>query len=173
MTWKVGEETEKGLGMWALMLSLISFEYFNSILAFGIDVPVCAAGVTMIWLLQEDRLNIFVSSLVFAALLAFCFAVRGPMGPVLLGAGTAGWLAMSGRWKTFFAFGATFLIFFQVLFNIGVVTGMLPTKGLALPFISYGGTNLVTALAAVGLLFNVGRQIDSSQPRLHRSPIPA
>ena len=61
----------------------------------------------------------------------------------------------------------------DILFNIGVVTGMLPTKGLALPFISYGGTNLVTALAAVGLLFNVGRQIDSSQPRLHRSPIPA
>ena len=77
------------------------------------------------------------------------------------------------RLGRFFAFGATFLIFFQVLFNIGVVTGMLPTKGLALPFISYGGTNLVTALAAVGLLFNVGRQIDSSQPRLHRSPIPA
>jgi cell division protein FtsW len=77
------------------------------------------------------------------------------------------------RLGRFFAFGATFLIFFQVLFNIGVVTGMLPTKGLALPFISYGGTNLVTALAAVGLLFNVGRQIDSSQPRLHRFPIPA
>ena len=77
------------------------------------------------------------------------------------------------RLGRFFAFGATFLIFFQVLFNIGVVTGMLPTKGLALPFISYGGTNLVTALAAVGLLFNVGRQIDSSQPRLHRSPVPA
>lgn len=107
MTWKIGEKAEKGLGLWALMLSLISFEYFNSILAFGIDVPVCAAGVTMIWLLQNEDRNIFVSSLAFAALLAFCFAVRGPMGPVLLGAGTAGWLAMSGRWKTFFAFGAT------------------------------------------------------------------
>ena len=71
-----------------------------------------------------------------------------------------------------FAFGATFLIFFQVLFNIGVVTGWLPTKGLALPFISYGGTNLVTALAAVGLLFNVGRQIDPTRMRLHRSLVP-
>ena len=62
------------------------------------------------------------------------------------------------RLGKFFAFGATFLIFFQALFNIGVVTGLLPTKGLALPFISYGGTNLVVTLAAVGLLFNVGRQ---------------
>ena len=64
-----------------------------------------------------------------------------------------------------FAFGATFLIFFQVLFNIGVVTGVLPTKGLALPFISYGGTNLVTGLAAVGILFNVGRQIELQNRR--------
>lgn len=106
MTWKIGEKAEKGLGLWALMLSLVSYEYFNSILGFGIDLPVCAAGVTMIRILQEDRLNTFLSTLVFAALLAFCFAIRGPMGPVVLGAGTAGWLAMSGRWKTFFAFGA-------------------------------------------------------------------
>ena len=106
MTWRIGEKAEKGLGLWALMLSLVSFEYLNSILGFGIDLPVCAAGVTMVALLQEDRLNIFFSTLVFAALLVFCFAIRGPMGPVLLGAGTAGWLAMSGRWKTFFSFGA-------------------------------------------------------------------
>jgi cell division protein FtsW len=58
------------------------------------------------------------------------------------------------------AYGMTFLIFFQAMFNLGVVTGCLPTKGLALPFISYGGTNLITAMVAVGTLFNVGRQID-------------
>lgn len=66
------------------------------------------------------------------------------------------------------AFGATFLIFFQALFNIGVVTGCLPTKGLALPFISYGGTNLVTAMMAVGILFNVGRRIEPSSNRPRR-----
>ncbi len=71
------------------------------------------------------------------------------------------------------AFGMTFLVFFQVLFNIGVVTGCLPTKGLALPFISYGGTNLMTAMIAVGILFNVGRQIElpKSRPRSTISPV--
>lgn len=64
-----------------------------------------------------------------------------------------------------YAYGATFLIFYQAVFNILVVTGLAPTKGLALPFISYGGTNLVTALAAVGLLFNVGRQIELQNRR--------
>lgn len=63
------------------------------------------------------------------------------------------------------AFGMTFLIFFQAVFNIGVVTKCLPTKGLALPFISYGGTNLITAMVAVGVLFNVGLQIELPKPR--------
>ena len=63
------------------------------------------------------------------------------------------------------AFGMTFLVFFPVLFNIGVVTGCLPTKGLALPFISYGGTNLMTSMIAVGILFNIGRQIELPKPR--------
>ena len=45
----------------------------------------------------------------------------------------------------------------QVVINIGVVTGSLPNKGLALPFISYGGSNLVIMMGCVGLLINIGR----------------
>ena len=67
------------------------------------------------------------------------------------------------------AYGMTFLVFFQAMFNLGVVTGCLPTKGLALPFISYGGTNLITAMVAVGTLFNVGRQIDLPPARANVS----
>ena len=49
--------------------------------------------------------------------------------------------------------------------NISVVTGLLPTKGLALPFISYGGTNLMSALISVGMLINVSRQSDLQRQR--------
>lgn len=55
------------------------------------------------------------------------------------------------------ATGITFLIAMQVVINIGVVTGSLPNKGLALPFISYGGSNLVIMMGCVGLLINIGR----------------
>jgi cell division protein FtsW len=54
--------------------------------------------------------------------------------------------------------GITFLIGLQAFINIGVVTSALPNKGLPLPFISYGGSNLLAMLACVGLLFGIARQ---------------
>ena len=54
--------------------------------------------------------------------------------------------------------GITFLIGLQALINIGVVTSALPNKGLPLPFISYGGSNLVIMLASMGVLLSIARQ---------------
>jgi cell division protein FtsW len=55
----------------------------------------------------------------------------------------------------FLAFGLTLLIGLEAFVNIAVVLGMLPTKGLALPFLSYGGTSLLTTLFAIGMLLNI------------------
>lgn len=53
--------------------------------------------------------------------------------------------------------GTTLMIAFSTVVNIGVSIGSLPTKGLPLPFISYGGSSLIFHMAAVGLLLNVSR----------------
>jgi len=51
--------------------------------------------------------------------------------------------------------GLTLMIGLQALFNCMVVLGLLPTKGLPLPFISYGGSSLLTSMIAAGILFNI------------------
>ncbi len=61
------------------------------------------------------------------------------------------------------AFGITTMIALQAALNMGVVTGVLPTKGLPLPLISYGGTSMAITLVMVGLLANIGLQVGSEK----------
>lgn len=60
----------------------------------------------------------------------------------------------------FLAFGITATILIQAFFNISVVLALVPTKGITLPFISYGGTSLFFTLASVGVLLNLSRETD-------------
>lgn len=72
-----------------------------------------------------------------------------------------GWrvaLATADPFGRLLAFGLSTAIGLAAALNIGVATGMLPTKGLPLPLVSYGGSSLVANLFAVGMLFNISRQ---------------
>ncbi len=59
------------------------------------------------------------------------------------------------QYSTLICFGVTAIIFFQTLFNVGAVLGLMPITGVTLPFISYGGSSLWVLSAAIGLVLNV------------------
>jgi cell division protein FtsW len=80
---------------------------------------------------------------------------------------------------TYLSLGITVLVAIQTLLNMGVVMGLLPTKGSTLPFISYGGTSLMVNLMAVGILLNIHSQSGRTGHESHdrrrghgRAPLP-
>ena len=58
----------------------------------------------------------------------------------------------------FLALGITVMVASQALINLGVVLGMMPTKGIPLPFVSYGGSSLFVMFLATGVLLNISQQ---------------
>ncbi len=76
------------------------------------------------------------------------------------------WRGLRAAWGApdefgrFLAIGVTLSIVFQAFINISVTLGLLPTKGIPLPFISAGGSSLVFALVGVGLVANVAQHAD-------------
>lgn len=77
---------------------------------------------------------------------------------VLLWRGLRAALGARDAFGSYLAFGITFLLGAQALFNLGVVFGVIPNKGITLPLVSYGGTSLIVTMFLVGLLLNVGRR---------------
>ena len=71
------------------------------------------------------------------------------------------WIALHARdrFGSLLAVGVISQLAMQVFFNIGVVTGLLPTTGISLPFFSYGGTALMVQLAEMGIILSVSRQM--------------
>ena len=79
-------------------------------------------------------------------------------GILFCGAGIARRAAEAGdTFGMLLAAGITFLIVAQAFFNIGIVTKIFPNKGLPLPFVSRGGTNIVVMLTLIGTLISIAR----------------
>lgn len=83
---------------------------------------------------------------------------------VIIVCGTIISMQARDRFGMLFGFGIVAMIALQAALNIGVTTALLPNKGIALPFISYGGSNLVFCLLCVGILVNIYRQGISEKP---------
>ncbi|MBW1985805.1 MAG: putative lipid II flippase FtsW [Deltaproteobacteria bacterium] len=75
-------------------------------------------------------------------------------------------LKVQDNFGCYLALGLVTLIGLQAGLNMGVVSGILPTKGMSLPFISYGGSSLLVNLMAVGILLNISAQSQVASPGL-------
>ena len=81
----------------------------------------------------------------------FCYLVIIVFGTIIA-------MQARDRFGMLFGFGVVVMLALQAALNIGVTTSLLPNKGLPLPFISYGGSNLVFCLLGVGILINIYKQ---------------
>jgi len=82
---------------------------------------------------------------------------------VIVARGVRTALAAKDDYGSYIAFGISMLFGIQALANMAVAMAVLPTKGLTLPFISYGGSSLLVNAAAMGILLNVSRQREGSE----------
>ena len=73
--------------------------------------------------------------------------------------------AMGLLQEAYLAYGMTFLILMQAIINISVCTGLFPTKGLTLPFISYGGSSLVVVFTMLGILLRIDSEAAEAKQR--------
>jgi cell division protein FtsW len=131
-------------------------------------IAVGTGGVTGVGLM-EGRQKLFYLPYPYSD---FIFAVIGEelgflgASAIVLGFLLFLWRGIRAAWKApdafgmFLAAGLTLAIVLQALINVSVVLGLLPTKGIPLPFISAGGSSLVLTLLAVGLVLNVSQHAD-------------
>jgi cell division protein FtsW len=76
------------------------------------------------------------------------------------------WRGMRASWLTedmfgrYLAVGITAMVVLQAFINMSVVLGLMPTKGIPLPLVSYGGSSIVVTLACVGVLLNITKQAE-------------
>jgi len=140
------------------------FQMIQSMIAVGtggITGRGLMAGVQKLFYLPEPH-NDFIYAviaeelgLVGASIVLACFCV-------ITWRGLRTSLRAPDRFGAFLALGLTTMVAFQAFFNISVVLGLLPTKGIPLPFVSYGGSSLLINLIGMGILLNVSQHASST-----------
>jgi cell division protein FtsW len=150
----------------------IAYQPFQSVMSFGSGGALglgLGRGLQVLYLPEAH--NDFIAAIIGEEL--------GFVGVILLvGAyllvvarGVRAALRASDDYGSYVAFGISTLVGVQALVNLAVAMAILPTKGLTLPFISYGGSSLLVSAAAAGVLLNVSRPRVEAAPQPHPVPL--
>jgi cell division protein FtsW len=142
----------------------LAYQPFQSVMSFGSGQGTgmgLGRGLQVLYLPEAH--TDFVSAIIgeelgFLGILGLCVAYL-----VIVARGVRTALRAEDEYGSYVAFGISVLFGLQALINLAVAMAVLPTKGLTLPFVSYGGSSLLVSSAAMGVLLNISRERGSGR----------
>ena len=149
----------------------IAYQAFQSVISFGSGGTFgVGLGHGLQTLYLPEAHNDFVAAIIgeelgFAGVLLMCGAYM-----LLVVRGVRAALRAPDDYGSYMAFGISAMFGVEALVNLAVALAILPTKGLTLPFVSFGGSSLIVCAAGAGILLNVSRQ-GPPEPRRSRSSL--
>ncbi len=160
LIWSASYRYERILAWWNMDQHRqdLAYQPFQSVMSFGSgEASGLGLGHGFQVLYLPEAHNDFVSAIVgeelgFIGILALCATYL-----LLVARGVRAALAVGEDYGAYLAFGISVLFGLQALLNLGVAMAILPTKGLTLPFISYGGSSLLVSAVAMGVVLNISR----------------
>lgn len=144
----------------------LAYQPFQAVMSFGSgQLTGLGLGKGLQVLYLPEAHTDFISAIVgeelgFLGILALAGAYL-----VIVARGVRAALNAPDDYSSYIAFGISMLFGIQALVNLAVALSMLPTKGLTLPFVSYGGSSLLVSAAAMGILLNISRHPEGRQNR--------
>lgn len=151
----------------------LAYQPFQSVMSFGSgEVTGLGLGKGLQVLYLPEAHTDFVSAIIgeelgFIGVLVLCGIYL-----LLVSRGIRAALAADDEYSSYVAFGISVLFGVQALTNLAVSMAMLPTKGLTLPFISYGGSSLLVSSAAMGILLSISRRTGPRENVRAEGPTP-
>ena len=146
-----------------------SFQLLHSLLALGSGGPLgvgLGSGQQKLFYLPEPHTD-FILAVIGEETGIFGVSIVLLLFALLIYQGVKIALRAPDRFGTYLAAGLTLAVGLQAFINCAVVMGLLPTKGLPLPFISYGGSSLLSNLLAMGILMNISSYAKGHSPGWH------
>jgi len=152
----------------------LAYQPFQSVMSFGSGQWTglgLGQGKQVLYLpeAQTDSISAIIGEeLGFIGIVALCMTYL-----LIVARGVRTALAAEDEFGTHLAFGLSMLFGVQAVVNLGVAMAVLPTKGLTLPFISYGGSSLIVNASAIGILLNISRpRAQKDEQEAHYAPDP-
>jgi cell division protein FtsW len=156
----------------------LAYQPFQSVMSFGSGgVSGLGLGKGLQVLYLPDAHTDFIAAIIgeemgFVGIVTLCLLYA-----LIVARGIKVAFTAEDDYGSYIAFGISALFAVQVLLNLAVALAILPTKGLTLPFVSYGGSSLLVCAGAIGVLLNISRNTKlkktAPQPKKDETPLPS